>query len=158
MSIMTLETKINLKPETIAAVNDLVQANIDGAKGFDTVADATNDSFVEVRFAERADERRDNAAELSRLVQQSGEQPKHKGSWLAAFHRNWIGIKAASMSDNAKPLLSEIERGEQYLADRYESAIEECPASAVNDVLHRQLAGVKEVIRLVQAEMAKLEA
>lgn len=158
MTTATLETKTDLKPDTIAAVNDLVQANIDSAKGFDTVADMTKDPFVEVRFSDRANERRENAAELGRLVQETGEQPKHDGSWLAAFHRNWIGIKAAVTSGDAEPLLAEIERGETYLADRYESAVQECPASAVNDVLHRQLSGVKEVIRLVQAERSKLDA
>ncbi len=150
------ETRDNLSDQTVNGLQELLQANIDSAKGFEEVASDVKDPFVKVRFEERAKERHAHATELSQLISKNGKVPASDGSWLAAYHRTWIATKAALTSGDGEPLLAEVIRGEKYLAEHYESVIKSTGVSAVNDVLHRQYAAVLESLKRAESEKSKL--
>lgn len=158
MSIQTPETPSQLKPETIEGLQDLLQANIDSARGFEEVASDVTDPSVKPLCEKLAKDRHAQSGELVELIRTAGEKPQNDGSWLAAYHRTWIATKAALTSGDSASLLTEVIRGENYLSDRYQSVIKETSGSAVNDVLHRQYAAVLDSLKCAEAEKAKLDA
>ena len=138
-----METKHQLRDETIAKVQDLIQINIDSQKGFCEVADKVKDKQLATLFKQLGDERRTNTTELQQIVSYNGEDAVKDGSMAAAVHRAWIDVRAAINGGDATVILNEAERGEDAIKEMYEDVLKETAGSAVNDVLTRQYAKVK---------------
>lgn len=139
---MAMETKTTLRDETISALQDLIQINIDSRDGFREAADKIEDITLASIFQELSSQRNDQASELRTLVSANAEEPKKKGSAAAAIHRTWMDLRAALGGGNYA-ILAEAERGEDHIKDKYEAELKSVPASAVSDVLHRHYAAVK---------------
>ena len=140
---MTTETKHNLSDETIEALQDLIQVNIDSANGFSEAAEQLEDVTLVNLFVEMGGERRNLATELQTHVQQRGEQPVKDGSFLAKVHRVWLDLRAKLNGGDAHVILCEAERGEDYIKQAYEDALQETAGSALNDVLLSQYSIIK---------------
>ncbi|BBO35747.1 PA2169 family four-helix-bundle protein [Lacipirellula parvula] len=138
-----METKHNLREQTIEKVQDLIQINIDSQKGFCEVADKLKDKQLAALFKQLGDERRTNTSELQQIVNYNGEKPQDDGSFAATVHRAWIDVRAAINGGDASVILNEAERGEDAIKEMYEDVLKETAGSAVNDVLTRQYAKVK---------------
>lgn len=141
---MTVETKLNLNQETMDALQDLVQINIDSRDGFQHAAEKVDNLTLQSLFQKLASERNQQADELSRLLAINLEEPHRKGSYAAAIHRCWTACREACSSNNAYAVLAEAERGEDQIKAAYENALKQTAGSAVNDVLTRQYAQVKD--------------
>ena len=141
---MTLETVTNLNEETVEAVQDLIQANIDSANGFRESAEVIEDQQLSALFLSMASTRTDLANELKTHVSLSKERPRIEGSWLAALHRTWIDIRGKLNSGDPTIVLIEAERGEDFIKRAYEEVLKKTAGSAINDVLQRQYADVKK--------------
>jgi uncharacterized protein (TIGR02284 family) len=85
------------------------------------------------------------ADELTRLVELNKKQAPDERSWMAALHQTWLDLRAAISAGDTQAVLSEAERGEDLIKERYEEALKETAGSAVNDVLQQQYASVKKV-------------
>src|SRR5262245_26138569 len=112
-----------LPDKSIAWLQELAQINVDSRDGFRDAADnlAGKDTSVMTMFRNLADERTAQAAELEDLIAANGETPKHAGSATAAAHRAWMDLRAA-LGGGVHAMLSEAERGEDYIKGKYESA------------------------------------
>lgn len=139
---MTVETKMNLTPNTISNLQELIQINIDSRDGYRHAADATNDLTLQSVFVQTALDRDAQAGELARFVAWSGEYPREQGSVSAAIHRAWMSIREALSTDDRLTVLSEMERGEDTVKSAYESALENLAGTPVNEVLMQQYAAV----------------
>jgi len=139
---MTLETKLNLQPHTIDALQELIQANIDSRDGFNEAAAQLDDMTISSLFRQLAEDRNQQASELRTLVAANREEPEDSGSMTAAAHRMMIDLRAA-LGGGAGTMLSEAERGEDWIKSKYEEVLKDTAGSAVNDVLLRQYAAVK---------------
>lgn len=140
---MALETTTNLKPETINYLQELIQINVDSRDGFRQAAQDIDDMTISQLFLQLADEREQQATQLSQYVELNQEAPNRSGSFAAALHRSWMSLRELLTTDNTKAILEEAERGEDQIKSAYENAIRETSGSAVNDVLLRQYAKVK---------------
>lgn len=138
-----METKHNLRDETIEKVQDLIQINIDSQKGFAEVADKVKDKQIASLFRQLGNERQANTTELQQIVNFNGEDPQEDGSFAATVHRAWIDVRAALNGGDASVILNEAERGEDAIKEMYEEMLKETAGSAVNDVLTRQYTKVK---------------
>lgn len=141
---MTTETKHDLNEETIDAIQDLIQANLDSADGFTEAAKQIEHSNLAALFVELGQQRRALAETLQGHVRFNGERPRTDGSWLAAAHRTWLDLRAKIAGGDAKVILQEAERGEDYIKHAYEEALKNTAGSALNDVLLAQYAVVKK--------------
>jgi uncharacterized protein (TIGR02284 family) len=139
---MTLETKLNLSRETIDHLQELIQVNIDSRDGFNEAAAQIDDMTISSLFRQLASDRDRQAEELRTLVAVNREEPQATGSIAAAAHRLLIDLRAA-LGGGAATILSEAERGEDWIKEKYEKVLLETAGSAVNDVLTRQYAAVK---------------
>jgi uncharacterized protein (TIGR02284 family) len=137
-----METKTSLRDETVSSLQNLIQYNLDSRDGFRHAAENVKEIAVANMFVQLAEERDRQAHELQSLVNNNGEAPAREGSYAAAAHRTWMDIRKA-LGGGLSAVLSEAERGEDYIKGAYESALKDQAGSAVNDVLQRQYASVK---------------
>jgi len=138
-----METKTDLDNVTLKKLQQLVQINLDSEKGFNEVSHDIENKSISAVFSELGSQRRKNAVELKELLTWNGEVPIEEGSYLAAFHRAWIGLRGMLSGGSPHAILSEAERGEDAIKEAYEDVLVATAGSAVNDVLTRQYAIVK---------------
>ena len=145
---MSVETKSNLSEETVAAVQDLIQMNIDSRDGFRFAAEKLEETHSQLAtgFRQFAEIRDVNATELQGLSLMNGKEPTDRGSYSASMHRTWMSIRDMFASEtDPVAVLAEAERGEDYIKAAYEDALKENPGSAVSDTLNRQYRDVKKM-------------
>jgi uncharacterized protein (TIGR02284 family) len=140
---MTLETKTHLDPSTINQLQELIQINVDSRDGFQLSAEVIDDMALSTLFRSLAHQREEQANELARFVEWNQQTPRHEGTYAAALHRTWLGIREKLSSNNLYAVLAEAERGEDQIKNAYEAALRAHPGSAMNDVLNQQYAQVK---------------
>lgn len=138
-----METVQNMHDKTINGLQDLIEINIDSAKGFEQAASTINEPRLNSLFKDASAQRAAFAVELKRFVASSGEKPKNDGTAKGAVHRWWLNVRGSIKDDNAHAVLSEAERGEDAIKARYEDVLKNNPGNPVSDVLHRQYASVK---------------
>ncbi len=139
---MGTETKLNLARETIDALQELIQVNIDSRDGFNEAAAQIDDMTISSLFRQLAEDRNEQASELRTIVAANREEPEDSGSLSAAAHRMLIDVRAA-LGGGVPVVLSEAERGEDWIKAKYEEVLKQTAGSAVNDVLSRHYAAVK---------------
>ena len=140
---MSTETKLNLDSETIEAIQDLIQANLDSASGFAESAKQIEDANLASLFNELATQRRDLAAALQLRVTFNDERPRLDGTWLGSLHQGWIKLRGLLNGGDAYAILCEAERGEDFIKHAYEDVLKKTAGSAMTSVLNDQYAIVK---------------
>ncbi len=140
---MGLETKHDLKDETVKKIQNLIQANIDSYDGFREVAEEIDDKKLSALFSLIAHDRSSLATELQNYVEWNGEEAEEDGSVAASIHRTWIDIRAKLNGGDAYVILIEAERGEDHIKEAYEDVLKDTAGSAMNDVLTEQYSIVK---------------
>jgi len=134
---------VTLSDKVTSEIQDLIRLNIDSAEGFTAAADLIEDKSLASQFREYAAQRSANAEELKATVAYNGEEPAQSGTTSGTLHRWWLELKGKVTSGSSHQVLSEAERGEDSIKQRYERAIKECAGSPVSDLLTRQYSGVK---------------
>ncbi|MEM9883975.1 MAG: PA2169 family four-helix-bundle protein [Planctomycetota bacterium] len=135
----TTETK-RLTDQTVKRLNDLIQVNLDSAKGFRETSEGLESASYTSLFREIADERDGQAASLRTLVQAGGDDAPDSTSFLSQAHRWWTGVRDAVTSSSNYDVLAEAERGEDKILHMYQDVEEECRGSKVHDLIleHRE--------------------
>jgi uncharacterized protein (TIGR02284 family) len=109
----------------VTVLNSLITTTIDSANGFDEAAnDARSDRFQSM-FREYGSERRQCVQQLQDAVRRMGGTPEDDGSVKAAAHRTWLNLKDAVTGDSDKQIVEEVERGEDYIKEKYETALKD---------------------------------
>lgn len=109
----------------VKVLNTLITTTIDSANGFEEAAnDARSDRF-QTMFRDYAAERRRCVQRLQDEVRRLGGTPEDDGSVKAAAHRTWLNLKDAVAGDSDKQIIEEVERGEDYIKSKYETALQD---------------------------------
>ena len=138
-----LQSKLDLRDETISKLQDLIEINIDSQKGFQQAAETIEEPKMATLFRQIARDRAANATELQRFVAVNNETPEDDGSAMGAMHRWWLSARGALNGGDDYVVLIEAERGEDAIKHKYEDVLKETAGSPMNDVLTRQYATVK---------------
>ncbi|MCA9078402.1 MAG: PA2169 family four-helix-bundle protein [Planctomycetaceae bacterium] len=133
-----------LSESTTEQLQELVQINIDSAKGFEDASHELSNSHLIRLCGDLANERRRQASELTKYVEMTGQVAPKDGSFLAAVHRSWMKTRKLFLSNDEYAILAEAERGEDQIKDAYEQALRETTGSPVNRALQRHFLKVKE--------------
>ena len=141
---MNTESKLNLDEQTLSKLQELIRINLDSEKGFDQAAKQIEDQGIADLFTELAGQRSQYATELQEYVEWNGETPRDEGSYAAALHRTWLNVRSKLNGGDTHAVLSEAERGEDQIKEAYEDALRTTTGSAMNDVLTRQYAAIKQ--------------
>ena len=140
---MTLETKDRLEKQTIDAIQELIEINIDSCNGFKQAAESTSDAPLTMLFQELAKQRFSQAAKLQELTLRNDEDPISEGSIAGRIHRTIMDWRE-SLGGGTVAVLKEAERGEDYIKAKYEAVLTRTAGSAVTDLLNEQYAAVKK--------------
>ncbi len=109
--------------DQVSTLNSLITTTIDSITGFeDSAANIENERLAQV-FRERANERQRVVEELRAEVRRLGGEPEESGSLLGKAHQRFEDLKAAITGRDEKAIINEVERGEDYLKDKYETAL-----------------------------------
>jgi uncharacterized protein (TIGR02284 family) len=109
----------------VKVLKTLIKTTIDSAKGFADAAGKDQHTQHSQFYGQMADERHRCAEQLQARVSALGGEPKYAGSFAGAAHRGFMDVKQAVMGDSDEAIVAEVERGEDYLKDRYETALQD---------------------------------
>ena len=108
----------------ISVVNSLITTTIDSARGFERSAeDADLPQFIDM-FRSFSGERRQVVGMLQEHVRKLGGEPNDDGSLKADLHRRWVDLRDAISKGGDREIIEEVERGEDYLKEKFEAALE----------------------------------
>jgi uncharacterized protein (TIGR02284 family) len=109
----------------ISTLNTLIATTIDSVTGYGNSAkDIGNQRFAEI-FRERANERQQVVEQLRAEVRRLGGNPEDDGSFMGKTHQRFEDMKAAITGQDQKAIINEVERGEDYLKEKFETALKD---------------------------------
>jgi len=109
--------------DEISTLNTLIATTIDSITGYENSAeDIDSQRFREI-FRQRADERQRVVEELRSEVRRLGGDPEDGGSFLGKTHQRFEDLKAAVTGGDDQSVINEVERGEDYLKEKFEAAL-----------------------------------
>ena len=108
----------------ISTLNSLIETTLDSMKGFSDAAEDSNGAHTQF-FREMASERSACASALQARVTALGGDAEDHSSYTAAAHRGFMNLKEAIMGSDERAVIEEVERGEDYIKGKYETALQD---------------------------------
>lgn len=130
--------------EAISTLNTLIATTIDSITGYeDSAQNIDNERFREI-FRQRASERQQVVEQLRAEVRRLGGDPEDGGSFLGKAHQRFEDLKAAVTGRDEKSIINEVERGEDYLKEKWQVALQSGDLDGeTHDVVERCYRSVK---------------
>lgn len=113
----------------VTVLNTLIATLLDSVDGYQKSAADTDNQALADKFNARARERQACVAQLQAAVAAAGGKPEDDGTLLGSAHRAFQSLKEAVVSRDDKAIVAEIERGEDYLKGKFETARAEADLS-----------------------------
>lgn len=106
-------------------LNTLIATLIDSINGYeDAAANLEGSSRLQEIFRQNASERQRVVEDLRSEVRRLGGNPEDEGSFMGKTHQRFLDLKAAVTGRDEKSIVNEVERGEDYLKEKFEAALE----------------------------------
>jgi uncharacterized protein (TIGR02284 family) len=118
-----------LNAHDVTVLNTLITTTIDSANGFERSAEDADVARFAQMFREFAQERRQIVGRLQDRVRTLGGTPNDDGSLKADLHRRWVDLRDAISGGGDKEIIEEVERGENYLKAKYDTALQDTQLS-----------------------------
>jgi uncharacterized protein (TIGR02284 family) len=109
----------------VKVLNTLIKTTIDSARGFADAAEEDQHSQHSQFFSQMADERSRCVLQMQAQVAALGGEPEDSSSFAAAAHRGYMDLKQAVMGNSDEAIVEEVERGEDYIKAKYETALQD---------------------------------
>jgi len=109
--------------EEISTLYTLIATTTDSINGYEKSADEIKDQRLQQIFRQRASDRQEVVQNLREEVRRLGGEPDDSGSFLGKAHQAFEGLKSAVTGGDEKSIIDEVERGEDYLKDKFETAL-----------------------------------
>jgi len=109
--------------DDLATLKTLTSTLNDSVNGYRQAAEDVESSEFRDLFTQFADQRSRASADLQTEVRRLGGEPDQDGSTMGSIHQSWLDLKAAITGRDDKAVLNEVERGEDYLKEKFEAAL-----------------------------------
>jgi uncharacterized protein (TIGR02284 family) len=109
--------------EDISTLNTLIATTIDSITGYEDSAQNIDSERFREMFRERASERQQVVESLRAEVRRLGGNAEDEGSFLGKAHQRFEDLKAAVTGRDEKAIINEVERGEDYLKGKFDTAL-----------------------------------
>jgi uncharacterized protein (TIGR02284 family) len=109
--------------DEIATLNTLIATTIDSITGYEDAAQNVDSERLREIFRQRASERQRSVEDLRSEVRRLGGDPEDDGSIMGKTHQRFLDLKAAIAGRDEKAIVNEVERGEDYLKEKFETAL-----------------------------------
>ena len=113
----------DIRQDEISTLNTLIATLIDSVTGYEDSAANLDNSRIQEQFRDSARERQRVVEELRAEVRRLGGNPEDDGSFLGKTHQRFLDLKAAIAGRDEKAVINETERGEDYLKEKFETAL-----------------------------------
>lgn len=108
----------------IKVLNNLIRTTLDSYKGFTDASEDTGSQHGQF-FAQMAQERSQVASQMQAQVTALGGEAEDDSSYTAAAHRGFMDLKQAVMGNSDQAVIDEVERGEDYIKGKFETALQD---------------------------------
>lgn len=138
------------KTTTTNHLLELIEVNIDSAKGFRQAATLCENPTLRPMFRDLARQRARFAQQLRTQVPADGNGAPEEGTWLGKAHRWWTDVRNKMALDAGYSLLAEVERAEDRIKAAYEELGNETLGSPVRALLqaqHEEICAIHDRIR-----------
>lgn len=105
-------------------LNTLLATLTDSINGYRDSAENIENGRLKELFLDSAEERSRVAEDLRSEVRRLGGDPNDDGSFLGKSHQVFLDLKSAVTGRNDKAIINEVERGEDYLKEKFETALQ----------------------------------
>ena len=109
--------------DDLSTLKTLTSTLNDSINGYRESAERVESPEFRQMFTDFAQRRELAAAELKAEVRRLGGDPDEDGSTLGGLHQAWLDLKAAITGRDDKEIINEVERGEDYLKEKFETAL-----------------------------------
>jgi len=128
----------------IHVLNSLIKTTLDSRKGFIDAAEDAETTRFKTLFSDFAQDRADTAALLQAEVRRLGGNPEDDSSFIAAAHRTFMNLRERFTARDDKAIITEVERGEDYIKGKYEEALRDDQlSSSSRSVIERAFQSVR---------------
>ena len=107
----------------ITVLNTLIKTVNDSIQGYQESAKDIGNQRLASMFQDRAMERQKVATMLQAEVGRLGGDPSDGGSILGSAHQIFLDMKSAITGKDDDAILAEVQRGEEYLRDKFDTAL-----------------------------------
>lgn len=107
----------------VGTLETLTTTLIDSINGYRDAAQHAEGSQFQQLFREMADDRSRVAEDLRSEIRRLGGNPPDDGSFLGGAHQRFLDLKSAITGRDDKSIINEVERGEDYLKEKFETAL-----------------------------------
>lgn len=107
----------------VTVLNTLIATLLDSIEGYQKSAENVESQRFAELFNDRARERQQAVTKLQAAVAQAGGTPEDEASTLGAMHRMFVDLKSAVTGRDDEAIVKEVERGEDYLKEKFEAAL-----------------------------------
>ena len=113
----------NNREHDVDLLNTLIATTLDSVKGFREAAEDSKNPNHQQFFREMSQERSQVASDLQAHVRTLGGDPRTEASTAGAAHRTWLSLKEAITGNDEEGVVNEVERGEDYIKEKFEKAL-----------------------------------
>lgn len=107
---------------TVHVLNSLIETTLDSADGYRKAGETAENANFRTLFLDRAQRRDAMTARLQSEVRRFGGEPDDNGTALGKAHRVFLALKDKVTGHNDKSVIEEVERGEDFLKNKFEMA------------------------------------
>ena len=111
------------KTDDKTTLNTLLATLTDSINGYRESAEHVQSAEFRQLFLDSAEERSRAANDLRAEVSRLGGEPNDDGSVLGKTHQVFLDLKSAVTGRDDKAIINEVERGEDYLKEKFEAAL-----------------------------------
>lgn len=144
----------------VADLKELLVLANDGKEGYQSAAEATDNTELKALFLSYAGERIVYAAELEEhIATHDGVAENENGGILGGLHRAWMHVKQAFESKKDAAILSAITAGERTAIARYSDMIDNYERHADHlTLLTGQRDGIADALRKIEKLVVTFES
>ena len=125
-------------------LNTLLATLTDSINGYRDSAENIEDGNFKQLFLDSAEERSRVAEDLRAEVRRLGGDPNDDGSVMGKTHQVFLDLKAAVTGRDDKAIINEVERGEDYLKEKFEAALQSDKLTGeTRDIVERAFTSVR---------------
>lgn len=113
-----------MNDHAVSTLNSLIETTLDSAHGYREAAENAGASQYASMFADRATRRQQLVVDLQQEVRALGGDPEDDQSLLGKLHNKFVDLRTAlSGNRDDRAVIAEVERGEDFIKDKYERVI-----------------------------------
>ena len=112
------------KTDDLTIIKTLTSTLNDSVKGYRDAADHAQSPQYKELFSDFAAKREQVALDLQGEVARLGGDSDTDGSTMGALHQAWLDLKSAVTGHDDKAIINEVERGEDYLKEKWQAALQ----------------------------------